>query len=43
MNQYPSYVKLDYARGEIRLPTILNDYNEYLVHYITGKTSLKNH
>ncbi|KAH8787774.1 heterokaryon incompatibility protein-domain-containing protein [Hyaloscypha finlandica] len=40
MNQHPSYVKLDYARREIRLLTILGDDDDYLVRCMTRTTSL---
>ncbi|KAH8760597.1 heterokaryon incompatibility protein-domain-containing protein [Hyaloscypha sp. PMI_1271] len=40
MNQHPSYVKLDYARREIRLLTILDDDDDYLVRCMTRTTSL---
>ena len=39
MNQHPSYVKLDYARREIRLLTILDDDDDYLVRCMTRTTS----
>jgi hypothetical protein len=40
MNQHPSYIKLAYARCEIRLLTILDDDDDYLVRCMTRKTSL---
>jgi hypothetical protein len=40
MNPHPSYVKLDYARREIGLLTILDDDDDYLVRCMTRKTSL---
>jgi hypothetical protein len=40
MNQHPSYLKLDHARREIRLLTILDDDDDYLVRCLTGQASL---
>lgn len=40
MNQLPSYGKLDHGRREIRLLTILNDDDDYLVRCLTRKVSL---
>ncbi|KAH9204942.1 heterokaryon incompatibility protein-domain-containing protein, partial [Leptodontidium sp. 2 PMI_412] len=40
MNQHPSYAKLDYAHREIRLLTILDDDDDYLVRCTTRTASL---
>ncbi len=41
MNQHPSYGKLDQGRREIRLLTILDDDDDYLVRCLTRKVSLE--
>jgi Heterokaryon incompatibility protein (HET) len=40
MNEHPFYVKLDYAQRQIRLLTILDDDDDYLVRCRTRITSL---
>lgn len=40
MNQHPSYAKLDYSHREIRLLTILDEYDDYLVRCTTRIASL---
>ena len=40
MNQHPSYTKLNYAHYEIRLLTIIDDDDDYLVHCMTRTASL---
>ncbi|KAE9368263.1 hypothetical protein N431DRAFT_347081, partial [Stipitochalara longipes BDJ] len=42
MNRNHPYVKLDHAQREIRLLTILNDDDDYLIRCTTRKTSLNN-
>jgi hypothetical protein len=40
MNQHPSYIKLDHAQREIRLLTILDGDDDYLVRCLTRQASL---
>jgi hypothetical protein len=40
MNQHPFHAKLDYAHREIRLLTILDDDDDYLIRYTTRTASL---
>jgi hypothetical protein len=40
MNQHPSYAKLDYAHREIRLLTILDDDDDYLIRCTIRTASL---